>query len=92
MGKYIAEHQSVAFMLADMAASIEAVQLLAYRAAWEIDRGRAHTFYASSAKLLGAEVCERCVTNAVQILRGNGFNTGYPIQWLVISRLLLGRK
>ncbi|ORC85317.1 putative acyl-CoA dehydrogenase [Trypanosoma theileri] len=82
MGKYISQHQSVAFMLADMAASIEAVRLLAYRAAWEVDQGRSNTFYASSAKLLGAEVCERCVTNAVQIFGGNGYNTGYPVEKL----------
>ncbi|RNF19625.1 putative acyl-CoA dehydrogenase [Trypanosoma conorhini] len=82
MGKYISEHQSVAFMLADMAAGIEAIRLLVYRAAWEVDQGRPNTFYASSAKLLAADHCEKCVTNAVQIFGGNGFNTGYPVEKL----------
>ncbi|MDP3768807.1 MAG: acyl-CoA dehydrogenase family protein, partial [Dehalococcoidia bacterium] len=75
MGKPIAEHQAVAFMLADMAAGIEASRLLTYRAAWEIDAGRRNTYYASCAKLLAAEHCQKCVTDAVQIFGGNGFNT-----------------
>lgn len=33
MGKVIAEHQAIAFMLADMATGIEAARLLTYRAA-----------------------------------------------------------
>ncbi|EAN93479.1 putative acyl-CoA dehydrogenase [Trypanosoma cruzi] len=82
MGKYVSEHQSIAFMLADMAAGIEAARLLAYRAAWEVDQGRSNTYYASSAKLFAAEHCERCVTAAVQIFGGNGFNTGYPVEKL----------
>ena len=82
MGKSIAEHQAVAFMLADMAAGIEAARLLTYRAAWEIDQGRRNTYFASSAKLLAAEHCQKCVTDAVQIFGGNGFNTGYPVEKL----------
>lgn len=82
MGKAIAEHQAVAFMLADMAAGIEAARLLTYRAAWEIDQGRRNTYFASSAKLLAAEHCQKCVTDAVQIFGGNGFNTGYPVEKL----------
>lgn len=82
MGKVIAEHQSVAFMLADMAAGIEAARLMAYRAAWEVDQGRRNTYFASCAKLLAADHCERCVTQAVQIFGGNGFNTGYPVEKL----------
>ena len=81
-GKNIAEHQAVAFMIADMAAGIEAARLLTYRAAWEIDQGRRNTYFASAAKLLAAEHCQKCVTDAVQIFGGNGFNTGYPVEKL----------
>ena len=38
MGKYIAEHQAVQFMLADMAIGVEASRLATLRAAWEIDQ------------------------------------------------------
>lgn len=82
MGKMIAEHQAVAFMLADMAVGIEAGRLLTYRAAWEIDSGRRNTYFASSAKLFAAEHCQKCVTDAVQIFGGNGYNTGYPVEKL----------
>lgn len=34
MGKPIAQHQAIAFKLADMAVGIEASRLLTYKAAW----------------------------------------------------------
>jgi len=83
MGKLIGEHQAVAFMLADMAAGIEAGRLLTYRAAWEIDQGRRNTYFASCAKLFAAEHAQKCTTDAVQIFGGNGFNTGYPVEKLM---------
>ncbi|RNF10817.1 acyl-CoA dehydrogenase [Trypanosoma rangeli] len=82
MGKHVSEHQSVAFMLADMAAGLEAIRLLVYRAAWEVDQGSGNTFYASSAKMLASDYCEKCVANAVRIFGENGFNTGYPVEKL----------
>ena len=38
MGKHIAEHQAVQFMLADMAIGVEVARLIVHRAAWEIDQ------------------------------------------------------
>ncbi|KPI86132.1 putative Acyl-coenzyme a dehydrogenase [Leptomonas seymouri] len=82
MGKPIARHQAVAFMLAEMAAGVEACRLLAYRAGWEIDEGRRNTYYAACAKMMAADLAERCANNAVQIFGGNGYNTGYPVEKL----------
>lgn len=82
MGKVIAEHQAVAFMLADMAAGVEAARLLTYKAAWELDNGRRNTYYASCAKLLASEHAVKCASDAIQIFGGNGFNTGYPVEKL----------
>ena len=82
MGKPIAEHQSIAFMLADMAIGVEAARLLTYRAAWEIDCGRRNSYYASCAKAFAADHCNKVVTDALQIFGGNGFNTGYPMEKL----------
>jgi acyl-CoA dehydrogenase len=81
-GKAIAEHQAVAFMLADMASGIEAARLLAYRAAWECDTGKRNSVTASMAKRFAADHCQKCCTDAVQIFGGNGFNTGYPVEKL----------
>jgi acyl-CoA dehydrogenase len=82
MGKPIMEHQAVAFMVADMAAGIEAGRLLAYKAATEYDKGRRNTHIASMAKLFASEHCQKVCTDAVQIFGGNGFNTGYPVEKL----------
>lgn len=81
-GKPIAEHQAVAFMLADMAVGIEAGRLLVYKAAAEIDAGRRNTYYASAAKLFAAEHANKVCSDAIQIFGGNGFNTGYPVEKL----------
>jgi acyl-CoA dehydrogenase len=82
MGSPIAQHQAIAFMLADMAAGIEASRLLTYKSAYEIDQGRRNTMYASMAKLVAAEHCNKVVSDAIQIHGGNGFNTEYPVEKL----------
>lgn len=83
MGKYIAEHQAVAFMLAEMAIGIESARLCYQKAAWQIDRGERNTYLASIAKALGGDVANKCATDAVQIFGGNGFNTEYPVEKLM---------
>ncbi|CAF0744410.1 unnamed protein product [Brachionus calyciflorus] len=83
MGKLIAEHQAVAFMLADMAIGIESSRLCYQKAAWQIDHGIRNTYLASIAKCLGGDVANKCATDAVQIFGGNGFNTEYPVEKLM---------
>lgn len=82
MGKPIAQHQAIAFLLAEMAAGVEACRLMTYRAGWEIDEGRRNTYYASCAKMMAANLAEKCSTSAIQIFGGNGYNTGYPVEKL----------
>jgi acyl-CoA dehydrogenase len=82
MGKPIAEHQAVAFMIADMVTGIEAGRLLTYKAATEIDAGRRNTYWASIAKQFAADHCNKTTTDAIQVFGGNGFNTGYPVEKL----------
>jgi acyl-CoA dehydrogenase len=82
MGKPIAQHQAVAFMLADMAAGIEAGRLLTYKAACLADAGERNTALASMAKLFASDHANKCATDAVQIFGGNGFNTNYPVEKL----------
>jgi acyl-CoA dehydrogenase len=59
MGVPIFDHQSVAFMLADMATGIEASRLLIYKSGYEIDSGRSNTMFASMAKVFAAEHCNK---------------------------------
>lgn len=82
-GKYICEHQAVAFLLADMVIGVESARLATYRSAWEIDQGRRNTYYASIAKALAGDVANKAATDAVQVFGGNGFNSDYPAEKLM---------
>ncbi|KAL5012183.1 hypothetical protein ScPMuIL_010734 [Solemya velum] len=82
-GKFICEHQAVAFMLADMAIGVETSRMAVQRSAWEVDQGRRNTYYASIAKCLAGDVANKCAADAVQIFGGNGFNTDYPVEKLM---------
>ncbi|XP_071947068.1 medium-chain specific acyl-CoA dehydrogenase, mitochondrial-like [Antedon mediterranea] len=83
MGRYICEHQAVAFILADMAIGIEASRLLTYRSSWMIDQGQRNTYFASIAKAYAADVANKAATDAVQVFGGNGFNSEYPVEKLM---------
>jgi len=83
MGVPIAHHQSVAFMIADMAIGIEASRMLTHKAAWMIDQGQRNTMFASMAKAFAADHANKVATDAVQIFGGNGFNTDYPVEKLM---------
>lgn len=82
-GKPIAAHQSIQFMIAEMAHDIEAARLLVWRAAWEIDEGRRNTYYASIAKAFAADAAHRIASDAVQIFGGYGYNQEYPVEKLL---------
>jgi acyl-CoA dehydrogenase len=79
MGKPIAQHQAIAFMIADMAAGIEAARLLTHRSAWLADVGRSNTREAAMAKLFAGEHCNKVVYDAVQIFGGAGFCEEFPV-------------
>ncbi len=55
-GKPIAEHQTIAFKLADMQTKIRAARLLVYEAAWMKDQGMRHTEAGARAKLYASQV------------------------------------
>ncbi|XP_043249003.1 probable medium-chain specific acyl-CoA dehydrogenase, mitochondrial [Colletes gigas] len=82
--KPIAEHQAVAFMLADMAVGVETARLAWMKAAWAADQGLpTATALASIAKCYGGDIANKCATDAVQIFGGAGFNTEYPVEKLM---------
>jgi len=82
-GTSIINHQAVSFMLADMAIGVEASRLAVLKSAWMSDNGIRNTYYASIAKCLAGDVCNKAATDAVQIFGGNGFNTDYPVEKLM---------
>lgn len=79
----IANHQAIAFMLADMAIGVEAARNLVWKAAWLRDQGKRNTYWASIAKAYASEVANKNAADAVQIFGGNGFNSEYPVEKLM---------
>jgi alkylation response protein AidB-like acyl-CoA dehydrogenase len=79
-GVPIATKQSVHFMIADMAAEVEALRSLVYRTAWMIDTGQSHTLEAAACKLFGSEVAHRCVDKALQIHGALGYSRDFEIE------------
>jgi acyl-CoA dehydrogenase len=87
-GKPIAEHQSVAFRLADMALRVDASRLLTWRAAQMLDRGERATAEAAMAKLHASETAMWCTWAAVQTLGGWGYSREYPVEkWMRDAKL-----
>ena len=72
-GKPLAEHQSIAFRLAQMSARTEASRLAVYRSAWLLDQGKPAIRESSTAKLLAAEYAWQTADDAVQIFGGNAY-------------------
>lgn len=82
-GKPIAEHQAIAFKLADMATQIEAARLLVYKAAWLKDQGLPYTQAGSMAKLFASKVAMDVTIEAVQVHGGYGFVKEYHVERLM---------
>ena len=79
-GKPIAEHQAIAFKLADMQTKIRAARLLAYEAAWMKDRGERHAESGARAKLYASQVANEVTYEAIQILGGRGYMKDHPVE------------
>ncbi len=87
-GRPIAEHQAVAFRLADMALRVDASRLLTWRAAHLLDAGRTATTEAAMAKLHASETAMWCTWAAVQTLGGMGYSREYPVEkWMRDAKL-----
>ena len=80
-GRPIGQNQAVAFMLADMRASVDAARLLTWRAAWMARQGMSFTAAEGSmSKLIAGETAVRVTEQAIQILGGNGYTREYPVE------------
>ena len=79
-GKPIAEHQAIAFKLADMQTKIRAARLLTYEAAWMKDRGERVTEAGARAKLYASTVANEVAHEALQVLGGQGYMKDHPVE------------
>ena len=82
-GTPIAQKQSIAFGLAEMAIEIEAIRLLVWEAAWLLDAGK-DAAKAAYLALSGASDLAMMVTDrAVQYLGGHGYIREHPVErWM----------
>jgi alkylation response protein AidB-like acyl-CoA dehydrogenase len=81
-GKQIAEHQAVAFRLADMATKVEAAHQMMVMAARLKDTGARNDLEAGMAKYLASEYCKEVVEDSFRIHGGYGYAKEYEIERL----------
>jgi alkylation response protein AidB-like acyl-CoA dehydrogenase len=81
-GKAIAEHQAVAFRLAEMAVKVEAAHQMMVRAARKKDSGERNDLEAGMAKYLASEYCKEVVEDSFRIHGGYGYAKEYEIERL----------
>ena len=79
-GKPIFEHQSIQFMLADMAMEVDAARLLVQKSAMLSDRGEPANLDISIAKLFSSEIATKACLDAIQIHGGNGYTKDFPVE------------
>jgi alkylation response protein AidB-like acyl-CoA dehydrogenase len=82
-GTEIANHQAIAFKLADMHTKIQAARHLVYQAACDKDSHNDYDLSGAMAKLYASEVAMETAVEAVQIHGGNGFVKEYNVERLM---------
>jgi alkylation response protein AidB-like acyl-CoA dehydrogenase len=82
-GKPIAEHQGIAFQLAEMATKVEAAHLMMVNAARLKDSGQRNDLEAGMAKFLASEFCSEVTQASFRIHGGYGYSTEYEIERLM---------
>ena len=79
-GKPIAEHQAIAFRLAEMATEVEAARALIQHACAVRASGQRALKYAAMAKLFATEMAERVCSEAIQVHGGYGYLKDYLVE------------
>jgi alkylation response protein AidB-like acyl-CoA dehydrogenase len=82
-GKPIAEHQAIAFQLAEMATKVEAAHLMMVNAARLKDSGQRNDLEAGMAKYLASEFCSEVTQQSFRIHGGYGYSKEYEIERLM---------
>jgi alkylation response protein AidB-like acyl-CoA dehydrogenase len=82
-GKPIAQHQAIAFQLAEMATKVEASHTMMVRAARMKDSGERNDVEAGMAKLIASEYCAEVTTQSFRIHGGYGYSKEYEIERLM---------
>jgi len=105
-GQPIAQHQAIAFKLAEMATKVEAAHQMMVMAARRKDSGRRNDLEAGMAKYLASEYCKEVVEDSFRIHGGYGFSKEYEVERLYreapmlligegtaeIQKMIIGRR
>jgi alkylation response protein AidB-like acyl-CoA dehydrogenase len=82
-GVPIAQRQSIAFMLAEMAIEIESIRLLVWEAAWRLDESLDASKEAYLALTGAVDMAMMTTDRAVQVLGGHGYIREHPVElWM----------
>jgi alkylation response protein AidB-like acyl-CoA dehydrogenase len=80
-GRPISKFQGLSWMLADMAAQIEAARALTYQAADMIDvNDPRRTYMSACCKMFASDVAMKIATEALQVAGGYGYMTEFPFE------------
>ena len=79
-GKPISSFQAIQWKLADMAANLDAAELLLLRAAWMEDNHKHFEKQAAMAKMFASDAAMSAAIEGVQVLGGYGYCKEYPME------------
>jgi alkylation response protein AidB-like acyl-CoA dehydrogenase len=79
-GQSILNFQAIQWKLADMAAALDAAELLLLRAAWMEDQHVHFEKQAAMAKMFASDAAMNAAIEGVQILGGYGYSKEYPME------------
>jgi alkylation response protein AidB-like acyl-CoA dehydrogenase len=79
-GRAIIDHEGLGFLLADMAAAVDAARATYLDAARRRDAGLAYSRQASVAKLVASDAAMKVTTDAVQVFGGYGYTRDYTVE------------
>ncbi|MFK7801028.1 MAG: acyl-CoA dehydrogenase family protein, partial [Anaerolineae bacterium] len=86
-GKPVAQNQSIAFMLGEMATDVDELRMMVWEAAWELDQGKDATRTTTVMKYHMDGLVVKTADQALQTLGGYGYIREYPVElWLRNAR------
>jgi alkylation response protein AidB-like acyl-CoA dehydrogenase len=82
-GRPTIDFQVNQFKIADMISRLKTAHLLVYHAAHLMDMKEEAILEATNAKLFASEACRELVTEAIQVMGGDGWTKFYPVEALM---------
>ena len=79
-GKKLIDRGAVQMMLADSAAELRAVRLMAYTTSWRLDQGEDPVLEVSATKIYAGECGSRILDRAIQMHGGSGITRDLPFE------------